>query len=412
MDDNNKPGNEAGETATDIGLPPDEKRKRPGPTIDLEPSEVSDISPAADNPDHEQTADSAISHSEPDSKPDSNSEKNSARGGVLPIAVSALTGALAAALIVAVALWAEWPFALNDGGAAERGEASALAMINARVAKIEARTADSATSGQSAAVDPALADRLKAVEASLASVREDVANLRARAEKTVADLSAVKAARPDAAPAPAIDLSAIEERLGKIERTTAELAATPPSPPHQAAPAPDPRLKQVAAASTLDQAVRSGAPFATALATVKGFAGADALKPLEPFAATGIPDAASLSRELLALLPRLEPKQTDVPAANGILERLQHSAMKLVRVRRVDDAGADVAAIAARAKAAAEHNDISAARRELSALSPAARARVQPWLDKVAARDAALAASRKFVADTMTSLAAPAKPRQ
>jgi hypothetical protein len=407
MDDNNKPGNEAGETAADIGSPPDEKRKRPGPTIDLEPSEVSDISPAADNPDHEQAADSAASHSEPDS----NSEKQPARVGILPIAVSALTGALAAALIFAVALWAEWPFALNDGGAAERGEASALVALGARIAKVESTAAASGTA-QSSSTDPALADRLKAVEASLASVREDVTSLRALAEKTVADLSAVKAARSDASPAPVVDLSAIEERLGKIERTTAELAATPAPPPQQAAPAADPRLKQVAAASALDQAVRSGAPFATSLATVTGFDGADALKPLEPFAASGIPDAAALSRELLALLPRLEPKQTDAPAANGILDRLQHSAMKLVRVRRIDDAGADVAAIAARAKAAAEHNDISAARRELSALSPAARAPVQPWLDKVAVRDAALAASRKFVADTMTSLAAPAKPRQ
>jgi hypothetical protein len=407
MDDNNKPGNEAGETATDIGSPPDEKRKRPGPTIDLEPSEVSDVSPAAVNPDQEQAADGAVPHSEPDSNP----EKNPARTGVLPIAASALTGALAAALILAAALWAEWPFALNDGGAAERGEASALATLNARIAKIESASAASGAS-QPATTDPALADRLKTVEASLASVREDVTSLRAQAEKTVADLNAVKAARSDSPSASMVDLSAIEERLGRIERTTAELAAMPPSPPQQAAPAPDPRLKQVVAASALDQAVRSGAPFATSLAAVTGFASADALKPLEPFAAGGIPDAAALSRELLALLPRLEPKQADTPAANGILDRLQHSAMKLVRVRRVDAAGDDVAAVIARAKAAAERNDVSAARRELSALSSAVRAPVQPWLDKVVARDAALAASREFVADIMTSLAAPAKPRQ
>jgi hypothetical protein len=83
-----------------------------------------------------------------------------------------------------------------------------------------------------------------------------------------------------------------------------------------------------------------------------------------------------------------------------------------VRVRRVDAAGDDIAAVFARAKAAAQRNDVSAARRELSALPPAARAPVQPWLDKATARDAALAASQKFVADTMASLAAPADPRQ
>lgn len=402
--DDNKPGTDAGEAASDIGSSPEEKRKRPGPTIDLEASEVSEVSPVTDN--QEQAADAAVSGSERDS----DSETKSARSGILPIVASAMAGALAAALILAVALWAEWPFALNDGGIAEREEASALATLNARVAKIETRAAES-TTPQSAPIDPALKDRLKAVEASLASLRENVTTLRAQAEKTVVDVNAVKATRSDSSSAPVVDLSAIEARLGKIERATAELAAVPPSRPQPVAPLPDPRLKQVAAASALDQAVRSGAPFATSLAAVKGFAGADALKPLEPFAASGIPDAASLLRELLTLLSRLEPKQAEAPAANGILDRLQHSAMKLVRIRRVDAAGDDVAAVAARAKAAAQRDDIGAARRELAALPPAARAPVQPWLDKLAARDAALTASQKFVADTVAALPAPATSR-
>jgi hypothetical protein len=404
--DDNKPGTDAGEAVTDLGSPPDEKRKRPGPTIDLEASEVSEAPLAADNPEHEQAANAAA----PGSESDSSSEKKSTRSGILPVAASALTGALAAALIFAVALWAEWPFALNDGGAAEREEATALATLNARVAKIETRAAENAPS-QSGPVDPALTDRLKAVETSLASLREDVTSLRAQADKTVADLNVAKAARSDSSPAPAVDLSAIEERLGKIERTTAELAATPAPPPQPAAPTPDPRLKQVAAASALDQAARSGVPFATALAAVKGFAGPDVLKPLEPFAASGIPDAASLLRELVTLLPRLESKPAAAPAANGILDRLQHSAMKLVRVRRVDGAGDDIAAVIARTRAAAQRDDIGAARRELSALSPDQRAPVQPWLDKLAARDAALTASQTFVADTVAALPAPAAAR-
>jgi hypothetical protein len=86
--------------------------------------------------------------------------------------------------------------------------------------------------------------------------------------------------------------------------------------------------------------------------------------------------------------------------------------MKLVRIRRVDIGGDDVAAVVARTKAAIARDDISAARRELSALSPAERAPVQPWLDKLAARDAALAASQKFVADTVAALPASATSRQ
>ncbi|WP_458758807.1 COG4223 family protein [Afipia sp. TerB] len=404
--DDNKPGADAGETVTGLGAaPPDERRKRLGPTIDLEPSEVSDVSPATAAPDQEQTADAAASGPEAD-QPD---DKKPVRPSVLPIAASALAGALAAALILAIASWAEWPFVLNDGGVAEREEAAILSTLNARVGKIETAASDGPS--QPAPADAALAERLKTVETSLASLREDVTALRAQAEKTAADVKGIKSTPSDSSPAPAADLSAIEERLGKIERMTAELAAAPSSPAQPVAPTPDPKLQHVAAASALDQAVRSGAPFATSLAAVKGFAAPDFVKPLEPFAASGIPDAASLSRDLLALLPRLEPKPVDAPAPNGILDRLQHSAMKLVRVRRVDEAG-DVAAVAARAEAAAKRNDVNEARRELAALPSSERAPVQPWLDKLAARDAALAASQKIVAGTMAALPAPAASRQ
>ncbi|HTM70633.1 MAG TPA: hypothetical protein VL118_07155, partial [Luteimonas sp.] len=323
------------------------------------------------------------------------------RSWAVPVGVSALAGALAAALIFAVALWAEWPFASNDGGVAERREAAILATLDARVAKIESKPSVS-VAPQAVTADPALADKLTSVETALASLRDDVKALRAQADKASADVGAIKSAPAETAPAG--DMAAIEERLGKIERATATLATAPPPAP-SAAPAPDPKLQHVVVASTLDQAVRSGGPFAAPLAAATKFAGAsDALKPLAPFAASGIPAASALSRELLTLLPRLEPKQADVPASGGILDRLQQSAMKLVRVQRVDAGGSDLSAAIARARTAAQRDDVAAANRELSALPSADRAPVQPWLDKVAARNAALAASQKFVADTMAVL--------
>jgi len=45
----------------------------------------------------------------------------------------------------------------------------------------------------------------------------------------------------------------------------------------------------------------------------------------------------------------------------------------------------------------------------LNTLAPADRAAAQGWLDKVAARDAALAASRQFAGDSMAALAKPAQ---
>jgi hypothetical protein len=61
-----------------------------------------------------------------------------------------------------------------------------------------------------------------------------------------------------------------------------------------------------------------------------------------------------------------------------------------------------------RAAAAARSNDVVTAKRELLTLSPADRAAIQPWLDKVDARDAALAASRQFAADAVAALSKPA----
>jgi hypothetical protein len=64
--------------------------------------------------------------------------------------------------------------------------------------------------------------------------------------------------------------------------------------------------------------------------------------------------------------------------------------------------------VVARVTAAALRNDLGEARKELNTLSPAERAAAQAWLDKADARDAALAASRKFTADAMAALAKPA----
>ena len=171
-------------------------------------------------------------------------------------------------------------------------------------------------------------------------------------------------------------------------------------------------LRRVVAAALLDVLVRTGDPYPAALTTAKALApNADALKPLEPFAATGVPNAGKLSGELLTLVPKLSPAvpQDTATTGSGIVERLQAGAAKLVRIERTDTAGSDRGAVVARATAAALRNDFNEARRELKTLAPADRAAAQAWLDKADARDAALAASRQFAADAMAVLAKPAQ---
>ena len=133
-----------------------------------------------------------------------------------------------------------------------------------------------------------------------------------------------------------------------------------------------------------------------------------ALKPLDGFAATGVPTAAHLSRELLTLVPKLTPPaQPNDSTGSGLVDRLKTGAERLVRIERTDGVGNDPGAIVARMTAAALHNDSNEARRELNTLSSSDRAAAQSWIDKANARDAALAASHQFAADAMAALAKP-----
>jgi hypothetical protein len=134
------------------------------------------------------------------------------------------------------------------------------------------------------------------------------------------------------------------------------------------------------------------------------------LKPLDGFAAKGVPSPAGLSRELLTLVPKLSPPPApeNATTGSGLVERLQAGAAKLVRIERTDTVGNGRGAVVARATAAALRNEFNEARRELNTLAPADRAAAQAWLDKCDARDAALAASRQFAAEAMAALAKPA----
>ena len=238
-------------------------------------------------------------------------------------------------------------------------------------------------------------------------MRSEFAAQRAQSEKLAADVNDVKSAPREAAPPP--DLSAINERIAQIERASRAQAAAIAQ--ESSKPADDVPLRRIVAATLLDVVVRVGEPYPAALTVAKSLSATpDALKPLEGFAASGVPSAASLSRELLTLVPKLSPPPPENSTTGaGIVDRLQAGAAKLVRIERTDVSGSDRGAVVARVTAAALRNDLAEARRELKTLAPADRAAAQAWLDKADARDAALAASRQFAADAMAALAKPAQ---
>jgi hypothetical protein len=268
--------------------------------------------------------------------------------------------------------------------------------LSARVAAVEVRV------GKPVA-DPAATARIDALEKSASSLRSDLAGLRAQTEKVAGD--AKSAPRNAAAPA---ELAALTDRVAQLERSiTADRTelAQQREKIADAKPADDLPLRQVVAATLLDVAVRHGDPYAAQLGAARTLAAnADVLKPLDMFAASGIPTPVVLCRELLNIVPKLAPP-AETPNAS-LVERLES---KLVRIERTDGVGNDRGAIVARVTAAALRGDFVEARRELKTLAEADRVPARAWLDKADARDAALAASRKFADDAMANLAKPAQ---
>jgi hypothetical protein len=390
-----------------------DRPKRVPPTLDLDAIEVSDETQQAD------AADAA-------GKPAR--ERSWPSGTIMSSAiVSAIFGAGAAALVVwtmgspgetvppapapqannaAVDALAARLAIVESKATAPQSNSAAIDALSARVASVESKAAAPAAATP-AAPDPALPAQIGTLEKSVATLRDELAATRAQSEKVAAEVNDVKSAPRETPPPP--DLSAINGRLAKIEAAARTLSAE--TAQRNAAPVDDPQLRRVVAASLLDVSVRAGEPYAAALAAAKPFAAnADALKPLDGFAATGVPSTNILNRELLALLPKLSPLPENSTTGAGIVDRLQAGAARLVRIERTDAvAGNDRNAIVSRVTAAAVRNDIAEARRELKTLAPADRAAAQAWIDKADARDAALAASRQFAAEAMGAFTKPAQ---
>lgn len=376
----------------ELESPPDAGRaKRAPPTIDLEATEISG----------ETQPSGADAGAEPGGHP-KRSFQWVWRAAISSTLISAVSGACAAALVIAVAWLMGWP----GEAAAPPAPAVSQAVIDgiaARLASVESRTDKPA----SPAPDPAAAARAEALEKSVASLSSDLASLRAQSEKLASAVNDVKSAPRDVAAA-APDLSAINERIAGLER--AARAQSTEIAQENARPVDDVALRRIVAAALLDVLVRVGDPYPAALTAAKSLApNPDALKPLDAFAASGVPGAPVLSRELLALVPKLSPPSPEnSTTGSSLVDKLQAGASKLVRIERTDTVGNTSGNVVARVTAAALRNDYKEARRELETLPAADRAAAQGWLEKADARDAALAVSRQFAAEAMTALAKPA----
>lgn len=295
------------------------------------------------------------------------------------------------------------------------GEAGKVEDLSRRIASLEAAVGPL----RAAAGDPALANRVSGIEGGVKALGETVSILgrrsdetavtareaRQRADATAATLTELtqKLARPGA---PAIERSELETLAGRVaaveraERSVeAQLA--------KSATSEDRTARLAVAAAALAAAVERGAPFATELGAVKSLAFIEpaSLAALDAFAATGVPTAALLARELSTLVPALATAAGAPAQAGGLLDRLQAGAERLVRIRPLDEvAGSDAAAMVARIDSRATRADVAGALAELAQLPPDVRAPAGPWIARAQARAAAVEASRRLAADALSGL--------
>ena len=368
--------------------------------------------------------------------------RNSIASLILP---PVLTIAIATGLVVGAAKMGLLPqFLSSTSVSAPQADPAALDALNARIAKLEAAPAatgggaspsDSAalealalritnleaqpkSAPQGGAPDPAVAGRIDALEKTVASLRDDLTALRGQSDQlaaTVKELQASAASEgtrsstngAEADKAAAQDntsaaLAAIDSRLGALE-TAAKAETEKPAP----AATDDSALRRAVAATLLDLAVTQGQPFQALLKAAAPLApDAAALKPLDRFAATGVPSARELGQDLIDELPKLLPDKTNANAS--FIDRFTANAERLVKIQRSDAVeGIDRTAIIGRLTAAGKQGDIAAALKELKALAPGDRAPVQSWIDKAEARDQALAASHQFATAALGALQKP-----
>jgi hypothetical protein len=425
-------------------------RKRPGPTIELKATEIAS-EPAGGSETETGRAEARASAASDSPNAEAEHSAGTTRRERLAAAFrnqpwGLLTAAAAAAALVLLAVFVFWRFAGTD----DRADAieMRLAQIDQQVralsdrpppATVDPKVIDGLAGRVSAleaaareqrppVPDPGLSNRLSGLETQIKALDEKIEGLdgkigaaarradeidaaagdaRQRAESTAAAIDQLSqkltqlAAQP---PAPA-GIEALANRVASLERSAAAIKTEVGK--ERAGDAEDRVARASLAAEALNAAVERGESFAGELAALQAL-GADskALAALAPFAASGIPSAAALSGELLALMPALNKAGGTPAPEGGVFARLAADAKSLVRIRPIGDVkGDDPTAILARVEVRASKSDVAGALVELAKLPEEARAPAQAFIAKAQAREAALAASRQLAADALAALA-------
>lgn len=359
------------------------------------------------------------------STPPSDAPPPERSGALKPLVIGGIAGAAAATIVIAIG-WSAGLFAGEQTAAPD----PRIAALEAQIRQLQNRPA---TPPANTGVTDALAGRIAKIEDSVSKIAsapaddnamkslgvalaalsrrtdELAATTRAAqsraeaAEKAAADLrsNVQDVSKTAAAGASSADLASLQQRLTALEEQSksarAQLAKATES---------DKSARLALSATAVRDAVLRGVPFAEELAQAKAL-GADekALAPLWPFAASGVPSAKTLVKELTDLLPQMK-KAVGTPASGGgFLDRLKTNAEGLVRVRPADaPAGNDASAVLARIEQSAAQENIAAALADIGTLPESARQVAANWVTRATARQKALDAARDFATGATRAL--------
>lgn len=367
----------------------------------------------------------AASTEPPKAQKEPNAKAAKSASAIIPHAISAATGAIAAAVVL-IGLWLAGFTLARDAvnsqtaDLAPQSGTAGDAAISARLDKIE--HALQARPPETATIPPALDKRLTAVElqakmlgdtaATLGHRVDDVASTAQNAQKQASAAASAADATKDAVQSAGQtgvqqnDIEAMTSRIAALESAVKGLTDAVAHP----TPSADAAVRLTVAAQALQAAVERGAPFQAELKAVQALGAApSATAPLEAFAATGLPRVEPLVHELAALVPALRQATDTSSGDTTFLGKLKANMHNLVDFTPAEPPpGNDPAAVMTRIDIDADRGDIAAALNDIAALPDHAKALTADWAQKAQARQDALAASRNISAETLAALSKPA----
>ncbi|QEE45597.1 hypothetical protein FVA81_13690 [Rhizobium sp. WL3] len=255
--------------------------------------------------------------------------------------------------LVALALAGSMQYAGIVPGLGPEQTVEAPAVDTAEIETLKAEVARLAAQPAPAATDPAIAERLAALEASVAETGSaptaDAAAVETLKTQLVAAEQAIESLRSEiVSNKQALDQSA--SRLTEAERKLEE-------------PRSDVEMARAIALAGLKTAIDRGGPFLSELDALKSVSPEDpAVASLTPLASVGIPSRSDLAREFGQVADDILAAINQPTAGEGWTDRLLSSARSLVKVRPVGNVEGDTPeAIVARVENKLQNGDLKGA---------------------------------------------------